>query len=209
MYKMHRSKGLKENAHLRDSNLMFDEKSHTYTLNGVGELISVTTLIQKFKKEFNSDETIEKFYTKWQQNTSSKYYGKTKEEIRGGWEDIREDAARKGTELHRAIEDYYNDLKFSLETKEFGFFLDFDKEIQQRLTPYRSEWRIYDENSLIAGTIDMLYEKKNTNEYVMFDWKRSAKVVNTFGEPIKNSYNNFFNPIDHLPDNRYFQYALQ
>ena len=33
----------------------FDEKSHTYTHNTLGKLISVTTLLGKYKKPFDSN----------------------------------------------------------------------------------------------------------------------------------------------------------
>jgi ATP-dependent exoDNAse (exonuclease V) beta subunit len=76
------------------------------------------------------------------------------------------------------------------------------------MVPYRSEWRVFDEEFLIAGTIDMVYQKEG-DELYMFDWKRSEKVVDANGNPKLPSYDWASGELSHLSDNSFNRYAVQ
>ena len=76
------------------------------------------------------------------------------------------------------------------------------------MTPYRSEWRIFDEDLMVAGTIDMVYKKEDGSLY-MFDWKRSEKVVNNDGTIKNDTFQFAFGELSHLGDNSYNRYCLQ
>lgn len=98
----------KINAHPRDENITFKEDGHIYTIKGVdGHPISVTTLIHKFFPPFDADKIIDKMMRgrNW---ATSKYYGMTKDEIKKQWDTNRDEAATKGTAMHKCIEDQIN-----------------------------------------------------------------------------------------------------
>ena len=107
--------------------------------------------------------------------------------------------------MHDKIEKYYlGENPTSDET--YHLFEEFTKEY--KLNPYRTEWAIFDEDLQIAGTLDFL--EYSNNEFTIYDWKRSDKIIGD-GEPIKtNRYNKTaFPPISNIPDTTYWHYALQ
>jgi hypothetical protein len=186
------------NEHERDRRLRFDPVEHRYFIDGNPDTISASQLIDKFFPEFDS-----------------KYWSQIKADERGvdvevvleEWETKRNNAANLGTELHEQIENYYNGLEYDKELPEFQYFLNF-KERYASMIPYRSEWRIFDEEFLIAGTIDMVYQREG-NELYMFDWKRSEKVVDAKGNPKLPSYDCASGELSHLSDNSFNKYAIQ
>lgn len=105
-----------KNEHERDRFIFFDEKPHLYFLwdrkesKAVDGLVSATSFVHKYFQHFNADEVIAKNFAKWQKDPSSKYHGKTPEEIKKGWEDNGKAASEDGTEMHKQIELFYNGI---------------------------------------------------------------------------------------------------
>ena len=206
------------NLNQRDSRIEFDPEEHRYYIDGNADTISVTQLIDKHFPIFDSKYWSTKGAVKRLKASNKEI---TEENVRTEqnvilkvWNDKKDLAATKGTELHKAIEDFYNGESPNLETKEFGYFKSFVKSVPN-LTPYRSEWKIFDEDLMIAGTVDMVY-KKDDNSLVMFDWKRSEKVVYPpLGDRIKLSdptapFTEFgYQGLSHLTNDSYNKYALQ
>jgi len=189
------------NTHKRDENLFFDEKPHIYYIKGscVG-VTSVTTFIHQFFPKFETEKIIDKMMNspRWY---LSKYYGMKKEEIIQLWEDNKNLAAHKGTIMHKDIESYWNDKEFHNNTKEFNYFLNFVKD-HKDLKPYRSEWEVYDEELLLAGSIDMIFEDDD-GELIIYDWKRSKDIKET------NPWEEGLYPLSHIPHANYWHYSLQ
>ena len=104
---------------------------------------------------------------------------------------------------------YYNDLEYE-KNLEVMKFLDFDKKyITNKPKPFRTEWKIFDEDNLIAGTVDMVYQKKG-GELFIFDWKRSKNIINSNGSVEKeNPYENGLKGLSHLSSSDYIKYSLQ
>ena len=138
------------NFHERDKNIQFDESSHTYTVNDT-TLKSVTTWINSFFPKFDTNAIVEKMMKspKWEKN---ELYGKTKEEILTIWEKNNLHAVQEGTKLHYDIELYYNDIEVKNNSIEFQYFQNFARD-HYYLTPFRTEWKIYCEES---GYIDSI-----------------------------------------------------
>ena len=135
----------KKNAHPRDANIVFDEGPHIYTINGDSNYMSVTTWNHSHFPEFDADIVIDKMMcsNKWPQ---SKYFGKSKEEIKAEWEETGRIAREEGTRMHHNIECFYNGVAIPEEeknTQEFKYFQEFAKDFSH-LTPFRTEWMIYD-----------------------------------------------------------------
>lgn len=192
--------------HNRDERIIFDSINHRYYIDGNPDTISVSQLIDKFFPEFDALQAATNL------NPKHKLYGLPVEEIIAIWKKKGIEAAKLGTHLHLQIENYYKNQLYNSNSKEFNHFLAF-KERFSNMNPVRTEWRIFDEDYLIAGTIDMLYKKEDGTYYV-FDWKRSEKVVNKDGSIMtsdpSHTYTKFaFGELSHLTDDSYYRYALQ
>lgn len=183
------------NSHIRDTQIDFDEASHTYTYNGL-VFKSVTTIVEECFQQFDVN-----FWSK----KKAPSLGMTPQEVKVMWEKKGEEARNLGTQLHEKIERYYMGLS---NTSDPTYQL-FEKFIETyKLKPYRTEWAIYDEETKIAGTLDFL--NYQDGEFTVFDWKRSNKIMAS-GKPEK--FNKWgkkaFKPISHIPDSKYWHYALQ
>jgi len=192
----------KINSHERDQNILFDEEPHIYTVKGNSNYTSVTTWNHSHFPKFDSNKIIDNMMksSKWPQN---KYYGKTKQQILDIWEENKNNAATAGTKLHYDIECYYNNQPNINDSIEYKYFENFIKDYEH-LKPYRTEWMVYSEELLLAGSIDMVFEKENGN-LMIYDWKR-CKDIKKF-----NSFNVCaINPIIcDIPDTNYWHYCLQ
>lgn len=172
---------------------------------------SVTGLIESFFPEFDSDywsdkKAIERIKIEGGKLTDENIY-KVKKDILMEWEENRKDAADKGTILHEKIENFYNNIEDNLDAPEFTYFKNFIQKYP-KLKPYKTEWRIFDSNLSLAGSIDMVYEKDN-GDLFLFDWKRSTKIINGAGHLIESDYDYGFDELSHIADNSYNRYSLQ
>ena len=135
----------------------------------------------------------------------SKYYGKTREEIKKMWDDTRDNAASAGTKMHYDIECYYNQMKVENDSTEFKWFLKFDDWTRgsTNMLPYRTEMIVWDKELKICGSIDMLFMNEY-GELELYDWKRCKEIK-------KTGWNKFAKTecIEHLPDSNYWHYSLQ
>lgn len=183
------------NRHPRDLHISFNEDAHSYKVNGV-TLQSVTNFINGCFPKFNTELFAKK---------KAANMGITTQEVLDMWKQKSKESRELGTELHKKIENYYHDIA-STEDDTFKLFLMFAEKV--KLKPYRTEWVVYDIKHNIAGTIDFV--DYQNGEYILYDWKRSDKIIAN-GMPIKISkYNEKGNsPLEHLDNTPYYHYALQ
>ena len=189
------------NPHMRDANISFQEYGHIYTINGQRNFKSVTTWVKSHFSKFNADKIIDKMMnsSKWPE---SKYFGKTKDEIKKEWNSNGDEAARLGTEMHKMFEDYYNGQKVNETGLEYSYFQKFITDFPD-LNPYRSEWMIYDEELKLAGSIDMIF-MNDDGTLSIYDWKRCKSLEKT------TTYRQYaLEPISHIPDTNFWHYSLQ
>lgn len=192
------------NPHPRDANISFEESRHIYTINGDSNYTSVTTFNHSHFEQFDADKVISNMMRsfKW---SSSKYYGKTPEQIKSQWSENGKSASTSGTRLHFDIECFYNDMPNENTSTEYNYFLNFVKD-HKHLTPFRTEWMIYDEPSKLAGSVDMLFkDPTDPNTLHIYDWKRCKEITKT-SQFCKTSTNPL---IEELPDTNYWHYCLQ
>jgi len=197
----------KKNCHERDKNLIFYEETHIYIIktDPKSKYTSVTTCVHNQFEKFNSDKIIDNmiYSKKWKTN---KYYGMTRQQIKNGWNENKNNAAEQGTKLHYNIECFYNKCYNSIETAtniEYKYFKNFYKDFSD-LEPYRTEWMIYDEDNKLAGSVDMIFKNPNGSLQI-YDWKRCKEISKT------NNWNKYSinNKIDYIPDTNYWHYCLQ
>lgn len=194
---------LKEkNPHPRDDRILFDEPTHTYTIDGDSNYMSVTTFNHKLFEEFDADKIIANM-RKSRNWVNSKYYGQTDAEIKALWDANRDNAAQAGTKMHYDIECYYNECPNENDSIEYQYFMNF-RDAFPELKAYRTEWTVFHEELKLAGSIDMVFENEQ-GDLLIYDWKRSKEIVKT------STWNKFSNneTISHIPDTNYWHYCLQ
>ena len=193
----------KKNAHQRDAHISFDEGPHIYTIDGDSDYMSVTSWNSTHFPKFDADSVISKMMNspRW---PKSPYFGMTREEIKMKWNNDSIEASEAGTKMHYNIECFYNGMDVedngSLEWK---YFREFNEAVGNELTPYRTEWMVWDKELRLAGSVDMLFENPDGTLQI-YDWKRSKKVVkeNKWASAIVDC-------ISHLPDANFWKYSLQ
>ena len=196
----------------QDCRLSFDEAQHRYTVDDTIEMRSVTKVISQFFKPFDAEY--------W---SLKKCHGDqlAAAKLREQWDAKGAVATGAGTFMHKQIENYLSkqlspSLVCPIEYKgqyhaeshllsiqtEWKYFLSFDGDTTYH--PFRTEWGIFDLDSHLAGTIDLLCACED-GTYEIYDWKRSNKV-----DPSeKNRWSHGLNGLEHLTDTSYIHYCLQ
>ena len=194
------------NRHERDKRCEFDPEPHEYRIGGT-VFRSVTTIISKFFPVFNADEAIRKMKNGRSWNPTNRYWGMQDFEIKQMWEEKGISAAEQGTFLHEQIENFFLEREYA-EPQEFELFRQFQND-HKFLDPHRTEWRIFDEAYQIAGTIDFI--AKNGNEFEMYDWKRSVKVIDKLNGQaiIENRWEQGFNGLSDMGHTSFNHYSIQ
>ena len=194
----------KENAHERDKFITFDEGPHIYTVRGKLGYTSVTTWNHTHFPHFDENGILNSIMKNRRKNDPAyKYYGKTREQIKGEWDQNRDEAAAAGTAMHYDIECYYNGLTVQNDSVEFQWFQKFTRDFPE-LKPYRTEWMIYHEDLKLSGSIDMVFENPDGTLQI-YDWKRCRAIEyeSGFGKSAITPC------ISHLPDTNFWHYSLQ
>jgi hypothetical protein len=193
--------------HARDNHIHFDEPTHVYTVNGTSEgYCSITKFHHEFFGHFDADAVIKNMMRskKWPQ---SQWFGKTPQQIKDAWAANGKEASEAGTAIHLAIEMYLNgattipqDIQTSVE---WTYFLRYWEKDSRRWQPWRTEWEIWDEPLLLAGSVDMVFKSLTDDTYAIYDWKRTKEIK------MENSFQSGLGPLSHFPDCNYWQYTLQ
>lgn len=199
------------NSHHRDAHISFDQEEHKYTYLPDGrEFTCVTSLVEDCFEKFDAPANARRMVAQ---------RGGSEADVQAllnQWEERGRMARELGTQMHRRIEAFYlgevlpdNDAAPDDELS-MAHFHRFAKAYQLR--PYRTEWRIYHEHAALAGTLDFIGSRPGEEGLYIYDWKRSAKVVDA-----KSGVTQNVNPYGRrgigvmvaYPDCAYYHYALQ
>lgn len=190
-----------KNPHPRDQDISFQEDGHIYSIRGDKYYKSCTTWVKSFFEKFNADAIVDKMMESdnW---PNSKYFGKTKEEIKTEWSENGKRAASFGTAMHKHIEEFYNGAELpKSEDIEIMYFAEFFMD-HIEMTPFRTEMMIYDEDLRICGSVDMLFLNEDGTLNI-YDWKFSKEIqTHSYGKKA-------LPPIQHLNDCNTVHYSLQ
>lgn len=96
-------------------------------------------------------------------------------------EDVLLEACKRGTEVHRAIQNDAKHLCYALAPAYRGYFRSYLK--WKKVTQYKiilSEQRLYDHDLKITGCLDAIV--KGTNEMYLVDWKNTASQNRPYWE---------------------------
>lgn len=196
----------------RDQYIDFEPEGHVYTYKGEAQLLPVSSLIAYFFEPFNAEAAAQR---QWER------YRIPVEESLTKWKRIGCMASEVGTFLHEQTEHYFQEgffdtgYTFRFQGKEEQISIEKEKQHflhfveDYKIKPYRQEWPVYDTDLNIAGTIDLIC-KEADGSFTLYDWKRSGKVVNPYGQPIVEAFGGrmSLNGIN-LPDTAFYHYCLQ
>lgn len=183
--------------------IKFLEEEHEYWYNAK-KFESVTGRISLFEKTFDSVKIASKIAAK---NENIKYKDLDYLEILKLWDDELDRAVEKGRWVHRFAEQF----SLGAETRETDnkIFKLYEKQIRKlfkrrALDVVSAETIVYDTESCVAGTIDMI-SLNNDGTLTLWDWK-----TNKYRITDKNPYNDFLNaPLNKVPATKYGVYSLQ
>jgi len=186
--------------HPRDAHIRIHSEDHQYYIHGSSAVVSVTELVQSFFPEFDSKRVSERIANR-ANHPNSKYFGMTAQAIRAKWEKDAKASRVAGTALHEAVTQKLKGtgVESALPAmRHFNAFMD----DHDALDLHRAEWRIYDEEAMVAGTLDALFQD-HRGRLVLCDWTRSKKIKR------QNDWQNGLTLLSHLPDANYWHKAVQ
>lgn len=166
------------------NDVTFYDEPHKYYVGGK-ELISVTTLIHKYQQVFDED-----YWSDYKANE----YNLTPEMVLRAWNFINKKGTIKGSAIHDYAENIFQNKVFKypkeLIINEFGFdpvwkeyeitkkHVDkFYCDVQGKLIPIRTEFVVYDKESLIGGMLDILFYNVKAKEFQIWDYKTNKKFT--------------------------------
>lgn len=176
--------------------ILFDEAAHTYTHTDTKEkFTSVTTFLGRYKPPFDSDKHATRV---------AKREGVSKELVLETWEEEKNRACERGTNIHKLLEDYIECGE--IEDTYGWLYKSYDKVVERSIDPYNKvlcENLLYDEEIKIAGTADLIYEHKD-GTFTIGDFKTNKRFrfCSQYRERMKL-------PVDHLDYCEFNTYALQ
>lgn len=183
------------------SDLVFDEKHHTYHVNKV-KLRSVSAECKKFYKEFDAQNISLAMAKK--QSDDSRIVKKIQQEILNNWKVSGDEAATLGTLVHKFGEDYIGSNRTLLPISDYDkSIISFWSELNPIYDVVEQELRMYNLKLGLAGTLDILLYNKETDSYAIYDYKTN-----------KDLYSNYKNqkmlpPFDDMLDTPYSHYVIQ
>ena len=196
----------------QDDDIDFLPEGHIYLYRGERRLLPVSTLIAHFFEAFDAQRAAQQ-----QQDR----YGIPIAESLAKWERIGRMAREVGTFVHEQTENYFQQGRFDTlcpfhyngtveyvnverERQHFLHFID-----DYAIRPYRQEWPVFDADLNLAGTIDLVC-RDDDGQFIIYDWKRSRKVVDAAGRPITQAFGGRTSTGGiTIPDTSYYHYCLQ
>lgn len=160
------------------SDVTYFDEPHKYYVNK-NELISVTTIIHKYQNDFD-----EEYWSAYKANQ----FGLEQYEIKRAWQFINNKGTMKGSIIHDYTENLFLNKKFEYPKKQildrFGFdpiineynitkkhVDNFYNDVRGKLIPIKTEYVVFDRESMIAGMLDMLFWNVKMQEFQIWDWK--------------------------------------
>lgn len=216
------------NSSERDARITFEPEAHVYTIDGETDgYVSVTSVVGAYFSKFDGQAIAKRMVSKdtfYTRNGMKHDYERAavKEAVSQGllpeegllkmWNDSGIIARDLGTDLHYAIELYFNGrnprhawgLDAPMDPMYMQQVVPYLAQFHQDLEPYRTEMRIFDTDMRVAGTIDLLARRKSDGQFIIVDWKRSKNLTSYSYANAKCAA-----PLGALGDNSLNKYKLQ
>lgn len=184
--------------------LEFEASTHTYSDEYGTRFTSCTEFVKKFEYQKDWEEIRKKSAIKRIKKEKGQDYKPSDDEIaehseqlKTEWANAGQYAATLGTEVHAVMEylwqgkDYTGDQeamsKFPGMPEEFEarkkIAISLFNKMSKRYTPVANEFRIFDRDIKIAGTVDFIAYDRMNNELVIIDWKSSKEFNKSAWKP--------------------------
>ena len=197
----------------QDPRISFVESTHKYYIDGAESPISVTGFIKAPFSSFDARAQAERLA----KSDNPKYVGMTAKEIGRSWIDNGNLASGLGTRMHAAVEVALNTGYWSqdrLILPEMAMAQRFVKEqiYDKGLVPFRTEPIVFvdpakNAGRMLPGSVDCVCHNPTTNEYAVFDWKRSKNLVKTMDG--RHGFGKADTPFAEDEDIDYTKYSIQ
>ena len=184
-----------------DTQIVFDEESHTYTVDGIVASLSVTGLIHQHAHEFDPGEAIRGMRPETRQ-MYTELGMTTDDEIIRSWSRNGDVQRKRGTLMHYQIEQHLNGCTIEAPwSQELGQYMHLRDVAFADQEPYRTELSVYSRSLDVAGQIDAIF-KQTDGTFTIWDWKRSKLLRYDNRTQMRE-------PFEHMSDANYSHYALQ
>lgn len=203
----------------RGRKITFNEEDHKYFDEKGNQYHSTTKVIHSLFPEFKQDMMAyvcgrkrlmkEKGYAT-KEDVPVPECMEMKKVILAEWEDNRVESCDRGTQVHRYAECKLLGIPFDMEftaPKAEKMAKVLDPFIEQLLTQYElveTEKIIFCPRILLAGTVDLIMQNKETKKLCIFDWKTNKAISQ------KDSYGQkglLF--LEHIEHSNYWHYVIQ
>lgn len=173
------------------SGIEFDEPAHSYTFGGSTISISVSGIVNKFKKPFPFEEKSLKVALR---------EGVSQQEIKDRWNEKKDKACELGTKVHLFGELYTFDRSLTPQDGYEEAIVKFFECLPPHIIPVMAEVRMYHKKYHFAGTCDTLLYNTQTDKYTLTDFKTNIdlfksfageRLLHCFSDLLKNNFNSY------------------
>lgn len=195
---------IKEAFHPSGMKIRFSSENHLYVDDLGRTYTSGTTFISRFFPVFDKVKTAEKCAA----GVNPKYAGRKFQDILDEWDAEGERGRNEGTNIHEYAESRFTHTgaPTPLSRRCRSVFKHVERAANELKRYYQwigSEVIVFDPETLLSGTIDLLMYHPGQNEILIFDWKQNKEISRS------NPFQKGFTPVDHLEDTDMNHYALQ
>ena len=176
-----------------DGEVTFLAEPHVYLVGGKPIRTSVTGMLKPYWPSFDGQAVVDRYFDRWKQDTNSKYHallayldlieGKDetscKHAILRMWDANRDAAACAGTSMHADFQAIVEGWPLGhAPTPETVMFENWLQTFCRRenCEAFRSEWIVClmrNGTPMVAGQIDLVLRIKDTDDYILVDFKRT------------------------------------
>jgi len=181
------------------SGIVFNEANHSYLYDNQ-LCTSVTSLISKFKKPFETEKIAKRYANK---------NGLIVEDVISSWKEAGDVANHKGSELHKYAEYKFFNKNYDVDIFSGALPLckyidNFYNDFRDKLIPVRAEFVVGEKDLLLCGMIDKLFYNVESGKLEIWDYKTNKKIDRF------SKYNNrMTNGLSHLAECEFNTYSLQ
>jgi len=170
-----------------------EPNTHTYTSESGIKYKSVSALIEQFVPFFDFEQKSYEYSLK---------YGLPVEEVRLNWREKNKKSTVFGHKIHSNIEKLLTENKTEHSETIYDQILKEVSKFNTKGAKFLTEQIVYSEEYKVAGTSDLIVQRKLDFDIIDFKTNKKIKIDNPYNESL--TY-----PVQHLPNSEFFKYALQ
>ena len=173
--------------------LLFEERSHTYTVKGL-IIPSVSSLLKQYITPFDAQSV---------SIGTARKLDMSPREVRTIWNNVKEEACNRGTRVHNFAENYAVDRTLVPLCPQEQAAKDFWDDMPDYIVPVFMEIRMWHKIYMFAGTADLVVYNKNTKMFFLLDYKTNKDLFKNYkGQTLKY-------PFNAMLDTPFSKYTLQ